>query len=245
MDMNFRRATCLMVIPLILLGSVPLLGEPVLPSPLPPPCFPVRAPELLNWLPAAPANWRLESSIGQSMFGGSNKPVTIISRHYQYVPPPVQPGEKPPEVKLTNILMVLTDTAYVPDSLRLFAVADQLAGKPNIEFKRILGYPAILTRRSTGDNIVMLLLGGRMTLTVSGNSDQKDVIDWLGHLPLADLDRKAQAAPRAPFKGNSYSEMFVNQLNPKQNRETLIGLVMSLPDPAPTNIPAPAQTPAP
>jgi len=232
-----------MVLPLILLGSIPLSGEPVLPSPLPPPCFPVRAPELLNWLPAAPTNWHLESSIGRSVFGGSNKPVTIITRHYKYVPPPVPPGEKPPEVKLTNILMVLTDTAYVPDLLMLFASADQLTGKPNIEFKRILGFPAIVTRRSSGDNIVILLLGGRMTLTVSGNSDPKDVVAWMEHLPLADLDHKAQVTPRMPFKGNTYSEMFVNQLNPKQNSEVLIGLNVTLP--APTNTSMPTQTPPP
>lgn len=223
--MTNRLGACLVAISALVSLSDPVSAESLLPSPLPPACVPVPASELIRWLPPAPENWELVSSIGRSMFAAADKPATMISRHYKFVPPPVPPGETPPEVKLTNIRLLLTDTAYSPDLLGMFSGIDQMAGKSdNYEFKRLAGLPMILTRRRSGENIAIILLGGRMTLTVCGNSDEKDLLAWMKHLPLAELQKKSLDAPRTPFKGTSYLEKFVNQLDPKKNREVVISI---------------------
>ena len=227
--MNFtnRFSACLVAISMLVSLSGPASAEPLLPWPPPPACYPVPASELLGWLPPAPENWVILSSLGRSILSVTNKPVTLISRQYKFVPPPVPPGQPQPEVKLTDILLVLTDTAYSPDLLGMFASLDQKANQSdNYEFKRLAGLPVILSRQESGDTTALILLGGRMTLVVSGNSDAKDLLAWMEHLPLEELQRKSFGALRTPFKGTSYLEKFVNQLNPKENREALAGFTL-------------------
>jgi len=88
--MNFSNdlAACIIALSALASSSGQASAESLLPSPLPPPCYPVPAAELINWLPPAPENWKLLASTGRSVFEVSSKPVTIISRHYQFVPPP-------------------------------------------------------------------------------------------------------------------------------------------------------------
>jgi|GEM_PF-3067007 len=227
MNISNNLAACLVAIPALAFSIGRASAESLVPSPLPPPCYPVPAGELISWLPSAPENWKLLASTGRSVFEVSCKPVTIIARHYQYVPPMDASGT--PHPKLTDILLVLTDTAFLPDMLGLFA-----GSGGHDQIKRISGVPALSSQRSSGETIVVFLLGGRMTLTVSGNSDEKDVLEWSEKLPLAELQRKSFGASRTPFKGTSYLEKFVNQLNPKENREGLTGFTLE-------NTPSPEQ----
>ncbi|CAN5453300.1 hypothetical protein BH09VER1_BH09VER1_36240 [soil metagenome] len=196
----------------------------LLPSPLPPVCAPVPAPELITWLPPAPPNWQLISSAGRSILLEKYAPMTHISRVYKFVPPPVPPGETPPVVKLTKVRLALTDSAFSPGLLDRFVRADQSAGQPgSAEIKRVRGIPMIEAKRDSEENMVVFLLGGRMILTVCGNSDSKDLLAWAEHLPLEELERKISAAPRIPFRNLVYLELFVNQLNPKDNRQNRVG----------------------
>lgn len=205
-------------------------GATLLPSPMPHACYPVPAADLLGWLPPAPKNWELLTSTARSVLGYGSTPTTEIVRHYTFVPPPVPPGQPQPEVKLTNIQLLCADTAYNRDSLRVFVALDQKAGtSPGLEVRNLSGFPVVVCKRSTGETIAIFLLGGRMTVTVCGNSDEKDVLDWASQLPLKELQEKILKAPKVAFKETVYMEQYVNQLNPKENRQARIGYKLPTP----------------
>jgi len=172
--------------------------------------LPVPPTDLISLLAPAPEGWKVVKSRAGNVFSGNL--ISIADRQFELVPPQAPDGSKPEKSVLT---IQLTDTGKAPQRLAIFDPAT--AGQ---SLSTIAGFPAIKVPEPGGDK-ALILIKGRLLLSVQGRNAKPDVVDRYITQAVA-LIQKTQL-PQQPVpditKPLSYIEEIVDELNPKLSRK--------------------------
>jgi len=180
-------------------------------------CLALDPEELLKWLPSAPPNWQLTASQGMSQV--SDYPVlqTVAIREFKATPPPPEPGQAPPEPKITRLTLI--DTGSDPDSFFPFRSFDPKAtsdpGKKSGEKSYYLEECPVVETYTEAKHSLVIDLKDRFILAVDlRNQTDKEREAWIDAIDIKHLASEAAHAPKKPLTPHVFQLVFLNELKP-------------------------------
>jgi hypothetical protein len=178
--------------------------------------LPLSPAELLKFVPNAPANWKITSSIASNQV--NSWLLTIAQRSIEYTPSNNQNVQGAPTMKTSIILMDSGGQQMSAGHFDNFRPG--LSG--NRENAVINGCPTLITRESPIRERAIMNVNNRFMLTlVAENQPLGSAKNWAATLDVRKLAEAGRASPLMARVPTEVKIELVDELNPKNNRQSV------------------------
>ena len=178
------------------------------------PIIPLQPKELLSYMPAAPAGWRVTQSMARNNF--SDWITVYAERTFEQIPPPPAPGAPAKPSPPATMRVHLVDTGFSSELAPSFAPSKSESAPQDLTYLKINDFPARLSKTDDKNMVLTFLIKDRYTVEILAKnlSDDKlksivEAFDFKGLMAVPDVGEKGLPWPAVITK--------IDELNPQNN----------------------------